>query len=153
MLVRISPGYSPLTGRLHTCYSPVRRSPPQITPCAAPRLACVRPVASVHPEPGSNSSLYLFFYLLGCYLFFDLLENWRGIKNFWFLFLDEACLVSTKSPIYKKCSLSLYYIICCSCILKDRCLKNPNPITIVIVEGIRLALHSAFVFQDFLCYY
>ena len=24
---------------------------------AAPRLACVRPVASVHPEPGSNSSL------------------------------------------------------------------------------------------------
>ncbi|WP_231488115.1 hypothetical protein, partial [Prevotella sp. MA2016] len=25
---------------------------------AAPRLACVKPVASVHPEPGSNSSLY-----------------------------------------------------------------------------------------------
>lgn len=23
----------------------------------APRLACVKPVASVHPEPGSNSSL------------------------------------------------------------------------------------------------
>ena len=29
---------------------------------AAPRLACVKPVASVHPEPGSNStSYYLFF--------------------------------------------------------------------------------------------
>ena len=28
--------------------------------CAAPRLACVKPVASVHPEPGSNSSLYNF---------------------------------------------------------------------------------------------
>ena len=26
-------------------------------PHAAPRLACVKPVASVHPEPGSNSSL------------------------------------------------------------------------------------------------
>ena len=26
---------------------------------AAPRLACVKPVASVHPEPGSNSSLYI----------------------------------------------------------------------------------------------
>ena len=26
---------------------------------AAPRLACVRPIASVHPEPGSNSSLYI----------------------------------------------------------------------------------------------
>ena len=24
---------------------------------AAPRLACVRPAASVHPEPGSNSPL------------------------------------------------------------------------------------------------
>lgn len=24
---------------------------------ATPRLACVKPVASVHPEPGSNSSL------------------------------------------------------------------------------------------------
>ena len=25
----------------------------------APRLACVKPAASVHPEPGSNSSLYI----------------------------------------------------------------------------------------------
>ncbi|WP_460197718.1 hypothetical protein, partial [Segatella asaccharophila] len=24
----------------------------------SPRLACVKPVASVHPEPGSNSPLY-----------------------------------------------------------------------------------------------
>ena len=31
---------------------------------ATPRLACVRPVASVHPEPGSNSSLYLFFFFI-----------------------------------------------------------------------------------------
>ena len=30
---------------------------PVATRSAAPRLACVRPVASVHPEPGSNSSL------------------------------------------------------------------------------------------------
>ena len=30
---------------------------------AAPRLACVRPAASVHPEPGSNSSLYKNFYI------------------------------------------------------------------------------------------
>ena len=26
---------------------------------AAPRLACVKPVASVHPEPGSNSPLFI----------------------------------------------------------------------------------------------
>ena len=29
---------------------------------AAPRLACVRPAASVHPEPGSNSSLYISYF-------------------------------------------------------------------------------------------
>ena len=28
---------------------------------AAPRLACVKPAASVHPEPGSNSSLYILY--------------------------------------------------------------------------------------------
>ena len=28
---------------------------------AAPRLACVKPADSVHPEPGSNSSLYIHF--------------------------------------------------------------------------------------------
>ena len=33
---------------------------------AAPRLAGVKPAASVHPEPGSNSSLYNFLYLLAC---------------------------------------------------------------------------------------
>ncbi len=59
VLVGISSGYPPAQGRLHTFYSPVRRSPAaeaSFSP-AAPRLACVKPVASVHPEPGSNSSL------------------------------------------------------------------------------------------------
>ena len=31
---------------------------------AAPRLACVKPAASVHPEPGSNSSLYIHYIIL-----------------------------------------------------------------------------------------
>ena len=45
---------------MDTRYSPVRRSPSNQASLihAAPRLACVKPVASVHPEPGSNSSLY-----------------------------------------------------------------------------------------------
>ena len=45
---------------MHTRYAPVRRSPPVCiaTNRAAPRLACIKPAASVHPEPGSNSSLY-----------------------------------------------------------------------------------------------
>ena len=70
VLVRISPGYPSVTGRLHTRYSPVRRSPSVSASWyhVAPRLACVRPVASVHPEPGSNSSLYIFFL---CLLYFQ----------------------------------------------------------------------------------
>ena len=36
----------------------MRRS--QTPKCSTPRLACVRPAASVHPEPGSNSSSYIF---------------------------------------------------------------------------------------------
>ena len=60
-----------MTGRLHTCYSPVRRSPAvkaSFNP-DAPRLACVRPVASVHPEPGSNSPLLYFNFLVFSFLF------------------------------------------------------------------------------------
>ena len=64
----ISPDYPAVAGRLHTCYSPVRRSPADKASFipAAPRLACVKPVASVHPEPGSNSPLLLslFFFFL-----------------------------------------------------------------------------------------
>ena len=60
VLIRLSPGYALLRGRLDTRYSPVRRSPSIKANFDhdAPRLACVKPVASVHPEPGSNSSLY-----------------------------------------------------------------------------------------------
>ena len=58
-------------GRLDTRYSPVRRSPAieaSFNP-AAPRLACVKPVASVHPEPGSNSSLQNIFLTLSSIVF------------------------------------------------------------------------------------
>ena len=48
-------------GRLHTRYSPVRRSSARASSPVTPRLACVKPAASVHPEPGSNSSLYIIF--------------------------------------------------------------------------------------------
>ena len=65
-------GYTPVSGRLHTRYSPVRRSPSIsiATYHAAPRLACVKPVASVHPEPGSNSSLLKLFYIFAQNLVF-----------------------------------------------------------------------------------
>ena len=66
--VRLSPGCPPGQGRLHTCYSPVRRSPAEKASFlpAAPRLACVKPAASVHPEPGSNSPLFIVFSIFSC---------------------------------------------------------------------------------------
>ena len=67
-LVAVSAGYPSVTGRLLTRYAPFRRSPSKsiATLHAAPRLACVKPAASVHPEPGSNSSLYISYILLVC---------------------------------------------------------------------------------------
>ena len=46
----------PCAGRRREC----KHSP------AAPRLACVKPVASVHPEPGSNSPLFIVFSIFSC---------------------------------------------------------------------------------------
>ena len=53
---------------MDTRYAPVRRSPAKVASYlpAAPRLACVKPVASVHPEPGSNSSLYILSFSFLC---------------------------------------------------------------------------------------
>ena len=68
VLVGVSTGYPPETGKLLTRYAPLRRSPTIVIAnnLAAPRLACVKPAASVHPEPGSNSSLYNFINLSAC---------------------------------------------------------------------------------------
>ena len=53
---------SPSTG--HVAHALLTLSPVAVRVLllhAAPRLACVKPAASVHPEPGSNSSLYIFY--------------------------------------------------------------------------------------------
>ena len=55
---RLCPGYGQIVHALRTL-SPVAAK--VLLPRAAPRLACVKPAASVHPEPGSNSSLYIFY--------------------------------------------------------------------------------------------
>ena len=60
---RLSPsggqvGYALLTR------APVDAHQKQAFDVVSPRLACVKPVASVHPEPGSNSSLYNIIYLI-----------------------------------------------------------------------------------------
>ena len=89
-------------GRLHTCYSPVRRSPSKsiATFHAAPRLACVKPVASVHPEPGSNSSL---LFILS---FLFLIKNSR--QNFFFIYL--FCLHNTHEYPYRSWCLRLDFL-------------------------------------------
>ena len=56
MLAPVSRGYSPLEGRLVTCYSPVRHFTHGLLHFLV-RLACVRHAASVDSEPGSNSRL------------------------------------------------------------------------------------------------
>ena len=73
VLTLLSQDCPAVRGRSDTRYSPVRRSPPgqASLPRAAPRLACVKPVASVHPEPGSNSSSY-------SYLFFPFFRFGKG---------------------------------------------------------------------------
>ena len=42
--------------------APVAGGAKQASLPAAPRLACVKPVASVHPEPGSNSPLLVYLF-------------------------------------------------------------------------------------------
>ena len=53
---RLSPGNGHVAHALRTLPPVAARV---LLPRAAPRLACVKPAASVHPEPGSNSSLYI----------------------------------------------------------------------------------------------
>ena len=62
VLPSVSRRYPPSEARFLIFYSPVRHSVPK--DCV--RLACIRHAASVHPEPGSNSSSFV---LLTLYVF------------------------------------------------------------------------------------
>ena len=116
VLIRISPGYPLVKGRLHTCYSPVRRSlwPKSYTA----RLACVRPIASVHPEPGSNSSLYI------CY-FIELIPQ----KDSLYLHIQKIIIPSASSftscilskLLSKKLSGTKNFILCTVFVLSSVC--------------------------------
>ena len=55
VLASVSERYSPLEGRLLTCYSPVRHFIHSPKGVLIVRLACLRHAASVDSEPGSNS--------------------------------------------------------------------------------------------------
>ena len=78
-------------GRLPTCYSPVRHWLPKKASFSLPsvRLACIRHAASVHPEPGSNSPLFVCLFFLRCRfqrLFFLYPDLDRSFLNWRFLF-------------------------------------------------------------------
>ena len=53
---RLSPSYRQV-GYVLLTRAPVDAHQKQAFDVVSPRLACVKPVASVHPEPGSNSPL------------------------------------------------------------------------------------------------
>ena len=112
---------------MHTCYSPVRRSPAaeaSFSP-AAPRLACVKPVASVHPEPGSNSSLLL--------ILFSFFQNLNKAR------INYYCLSqATKEYLMISRRDSASFI---ECLLRridlrlalDRCCRSANALVLLLV--------------------
>ena len=51
--------------------APLAGGEEQAPPPAAVRLACVKPAASVHPEPGSNSPLFNILLYLFCFVVVD----------------------------------------------------------------------------------
>jgi hypothetical protein len=61
--IRVPSGINPPFGGLSPCRGQVAYALRTRAPVSekqafpTPRLACIRPAASVHPEPGSNSSL------------------------------------------------------------------------------------------------
>ena len=57
---------------------------------AAPRLACVKPAASVHPEPGSNSSLLLNLFVISL-----VVKYHRSVLPYSWLKLSFQCTLFT----------------------------------------------------------
>ena len=99
-----------------TRYAPLRRSPSEsiATPHAAPRLACVKPAASVHPEPGSNSPL---LYLV--YFIFHKIFSAQPESAPTFVCLDPSVLLLSWN-LDGNCSFPLYSQLDC---FQSRCLS------------------------------
>ena len=70
--------------------APVDAYRKQASNIVSPRLACVKPVASVHPEPGSNSSLYLFFFFI-----IPSKRHLTELTSFSLLFLYYTCFFNS----------------------------------------------------------
>ena len=117
-------------GRLHTCYAPVRRSPSNQASLinAAPRLACVKPIASVHPEPGSNSSL---LYFLASFAFFSSLT----VSFFPFPYTTFRCFIFSKTSLLR---LRLSPLVCGCFLVESGCKGRPFYFTYQIFSNLFL---------------
>ena len=104
----ISHCYSPLIGRLLTCYSPVRHGVQQVDKSPV-RLACLMYTASVYPEPGSNSQFLfnlLFSFkpsglsLLFLFILDSSLSAWFFSKGYCLFFNVLYSLKYSRSRLY-----------------------------------------------------
>ena len=143
VLDHISMDYPPAAGRSHTRYSPVRRSPASeasFTP-AAPRLACVKPVASVHPEPGSNSPLLFIFFS-----FFSLIKNTdRSVPT------DGCFLTGASAPCAYLVSLSHYFNVLCALPSLSCAALRDVPVLALRVQRYSKSYYPPNFFTTFLC--
>ena len=128
---------------MDTRYSPIRRSSAQKASFlpVTPRLACVKPVASVHPEPGSNSSSY-FLYLGTCRPIAGpvrpsclILSDCPGRSAFYrihsvFFLVSPFMLATPLQPLRFRlgCRIDVYCLPVLSFWVKDRCLVACLPV-------------------------
>ena len=105
VLASVSGRYSPLEGRLLTCYSPVRHFMHFPKEVLIVRLACLRHAASVDSEPGSNSRWFpSSFYFVKIYLTYAIkrepdgllcwINTWTRISSFQISTSVKASLTS-----------------------------------------------------------
>ena len=134
--------------RLSRCYGQVAyalltRAPVaarELPRCAAPRLACVKPVASVHPEPGSNSPLLFIFFL------FSLIKNTdRSVPT------DGCFLTGASAPCAYLVSLSHYFNVLCA-LPSNRCAALRDvPVLALRVQRYSKSYYPPNFFATFLC--
>ena len=69
------------------------------------RLACIRPAASVHPEPGSNSSLYIFSLSLPLRLFGSSSQRTFSLQS------SSPSLLSSPLSVFSECKITPFFFL------------------------------------------
>jgi hypothetical protein len=97
VLATVSGCYSPLKGRLLTCYSPVRHFISFPKESLIVRLACLRHAASVDSEPGSNSRYFPSSFFC---LYVIRINTWTRISSFQ-ISTSDFCSTSISKRNYR----------------------------------------------------